>query len=454
MKNKKLKKILSITLSFIIVVVSVLFVGCENRDNASSVQHETEETSNKSKKPVVTLTAQVADDVLIVGGMCSKKTDYILVSGEGAEDTKIFPYAGEDINYFIGQVKCNKATTLNVVASENGKTESEPATSSVVVNSLGRNYMYGGEYTPVIGKNSQMHFYSALLSYSIPASNVSKSIEQTAKNNISQVVSAANSVGAETIFLIIPSSADIYPESVPEEFAKANGGNLYDVFGRIATSLGAKVIYPLDTMKKHSDDGDGYQIYQHTDSHWSTYGAYWGTYDLFNYISEKFPKAKPRTTDEMQFYLTEMYGGDALFNLPGELGFETSWRTGVASKTNIKELTTLYSLKMPTDTLSPIYNNNVGLYLTEYNSAAATEINPNGEGLPTAVIMRDSFSKVAYDMVNDRFKKVYWGEFNNYNLPIDKISSGKPDYVIYLYSERNLLKLMLNNSGASILNIR
>ena len=191
-------------------------------------------------------------------------------------------------------------------------------------------------------------------------------------------------------------------------------------------------------MKKHSNDGEGYQLYQHTDSHWSTYGAYWGTYDLFEYISQKFPSAKTINVSEMQFYLTEMYGGDALFNLPGDLGFETTWRTGIATKTQIKELTTLYSLKMPTATLSPIYNYNVGLYLTEYNSAAATEKNPNGEGLPTAVIMRDSFSKIAYDMVNDRFNTVYWGEFNNYNLPTDKITSGKPDYVIYFYSNSSI----------------
>lgn len=492
--NKKVKTINKKTLTIIIIsVLSVLIIAsaiviplmlrdndtsdADSSDTSSSYSDNAEseddssadskadvseegssdkEASNKQQKsnrPAVTLAAQVSDNICIVGGMCSTDTEYVSVWGTGVEETKIVPYAGGSVNYFIGQVKYNQSTTINVSAKAKGKEASDPATRSVSYEFLGQNYMFSGEYSPVIGKNSRMHFYSALLNYSIPSSSVSASMQSMARNNISQIVSAANSVGAETIFLIIPSSAEIYPETVPGEFTKSSQ-NLFSVFNNIATSCGAKVIYPINTMKKHTNDGAGYQIYQHTDSHWSTYGAYWGTYDLFNYISQRFPAAKPRTVSEMKFYLTEMYGGDALFNLPGRLGFETSWRTGVASKTNIKELTTLYSLKTPTNTLGKIYNDNVGLYLSEYNSSAAIEINPYGEGLPTAVIMRDSFGKVAYDMINDRFKTVYWEEFNNYNLPYNDIVNGKPDYVIYLYSERNLLKLMLNNSGASILNLK
>ena len=70
-------------------------------------------------------------------------------------------------------------------------------------------------------------------------------------------------------------------------------------------------------------------------------------------------------------------------------------------------------------------------------------------GLPNAVIMRDSFGKVAFDMVSDRFATACWGEFDNYNFPKDWENTN-PDYVIHLYSERNLFKIMLANSSASI----
>ena len=108
---------------------------------------------------------------------------------------------------------------------------------------------------------------------------------------------------------------------------------------------------------------------------------------------------------------------------------------------------------MPTNTLAQAYYQNSALCLNNANAAAQTFNNPNGEGLPTAVIMRDSFSKVSFDMINDRFKKIYWGEFNNYSIPYNNIYSGNPDYVIYFYSERNLLKIMLNSSSANLTTI-
>ena len=130
------------------------------------------------------------------------------------------------------------------------------------------------------------------------------------KTHHKNMIYAADEVGAETIFLIIPSSADIYPETVPDNYTKASGERLYEAFTKIAESYGAKVIYPLDTMKKHKNDGVGYQLYQNTDSHWSTYGSYWGTYDMLNYIAKKYPAAKPRTLSEMKFYTKELCAGD------------------------------------------------------------------------------------------------------------------------------------------------
>lgn len=427
----------------------------KNSSNPSSSDiSSSSKENNLSQMPTVTVSTQVGDGVCVVAGYCSKNTEKITISGTNVTKTETVPFAGKDKKYFITQVRYTAATNLNVTAKEKNKTVSEPSTAYVGYSWMSENYMYAGEYTPVIGKNGQMHFYSALLSYSLNANKLSNNMDSIAYMNISQIVESANSVGAETIFLVIPSSADIYPETVPSDFKKASGERLYERFSKIATDCGAKVIYPLNTMKKHSNDGVGYQLYQHTDSHWSTYGAYWGTYDLLQHISKSFPKAKPRTLSEMGFYTAEMHGGDALFNFPRYIGFENNPSEGVTNVTGIKELTTLYSLKMPTSTLKRVYHNNNGLYLTEDNAYAATENNPNGSGLPTALIMRDSFGKVSYDMLNDRFKTVYWGEFNNYNLPIDMIESEKLDYVIYLYSERNLLKIMMNSSDASVLNLK
>ncbi len=420
--------------------------------NISDNSKPTTSAAKISGTPTVTVATQVAPGVCVVGGYCPKGTEYVTVKGDGITTTKIVPFAGQDEDYFIGQVKIAKCTNIVVSAKEKGKSASNEVSRYVNFDAgFNENYMEAHEYRPVIGLNSRSHFYSALLSYSLTTQKLNSAMRSQAQANITNLVNKASSVGAETIFLIIPSSAEIYPETVPAGYSKAKGETLYQAFEKIATEAGAKVIYPLDTMKKHKNDGKGYQLYQYTDSHWSTYGAYWGTYDLFNYISKSYPAAKPRTVKEMGFYTTEMYGGDTLFNFPWGIGFDSDTASGIASKTRIRELTTLYKLNI--NTLSDIYHNNTGLYLTDANSAAKTVYNKAPTGLPNAVIMRDSFGKVAFDMVSDRFATAYWGEFDNYNLP-KNWEGTNPDYVIHLYSERNLLKIMLSNSNASIVNLK
>lgn len=413
-----------------------------------------ESFANRSEAPEVTVATQVANNICVIGGFCPKDTEYITVSGINVSKTKIVPYVAESGSYFLGQVKYTTDTELKITAKQKGKNDSDPEKRSILHKRMTENYMTKGEYTPYIGKDSRMHFYTALLSYTLPSSKLTSAIRTEAKKNISDIVSKANDYGAEPIFMIIPSSAEIYPETLPEGYNKRAGETITQAFTKIATECGAKVIYPLETMKKHKNDGVGYQLYQNTDSHWSTYGAYWGTYDLLQYISGKFPNAKPRTLKEMQFYTTEMYGGDALFNFPKNIGFENSVAGGYASETKIRELTTLYRLSTPSYTILSAYNGGNGLYLTWSNSDFRTEGNKKDKGLPTAMIMRDSFGKVAFDILNDRFGTVYWGQFDNYNMPHHLVGAEKPDYLIYLYSERSLIKIMLNNSNVSLLTLK
>ncbi len=442
MNKNTVRRIFALFLCLVLIFSLSACKEAPQSDNSSTSQ---------SEAPTVTLATQVAPDICIVGGSCPKGTEYVTVSGDGVTETQIVPFAGKDSAYFLGQVPFTKSAKISVIAQQKGKAESDEASQYVMYKFMEENYMEKHEYRPVIGTGSRAHFYSAILSYSLSTEKLTAQMRSQAKTNISSLVDEASSAGAQTIFLIIPSSAQIYPETVPEAYSKNTGETLYQAFEKIATDAGAKVIYPLETMKNHKNDGEGYQIYQHTDSHWSPYGAYWGTYDMLSYISQTFPSAAPRTVKEMGFYTAELCAGDALFNFPAGIGFESDPHLGRTSKTGIKELTNLYTLNV--STLNSIYNNKIGLYLTGDNAAAKTEYNKNAQGLPNAVIMRDSFGKVAYDMLSDRFATACWGEFDNYNLPVGWKDTN-PDYVIHLYSERNLLKIMLGNSAASIVNLK
>lgn len=425
-------------------------------DNSSVPSQESssqEIDPNTSEKPRVTICAAVARGVYAVGGVCPIDTDYILVEGPSISATKIVPAKGKSESYFLGQIKISETVGLEIQCKQSGKEISKKVILYAYYNANQKDMQTTSDYKVTFGSESRMHFYSALLSYSL-SNVVTDDIRALAETNIGNTVQAAKKVGAEVIYLVVPSSAAVYPETVPSEYKAASGESIYQAFNNIATKCGAKVIYPIDTMKAHKNDGDGYKIYSHTDSHWTTYGAYWGVYELMNYIGEKHPSAKPRTVAEMGFYTTELYGGDALFSFDDNNGFENfstaASSGGKTSRTEIKELTTLYNLKMPTDTLSKITRGKKSIYLTKDNEEAYNFTNSNGAGLPTAVVVRDSFGRTAYDIINDRFSAVAWLAEGDYTGVLERTAEAKPDYVVYIVSERNLLKVMFNNKDIQL----
>ena len=412
-----------------------------------------ESNSNQSQNPEVTICAAVATNTYVIGGVCPLDTEYIRVGGTNATETKIIPAKGESNNYFIGEIKISGNANLEVQCKQSGKELSKIVSLYAHYNTGQKNLQTINDYKPFFGSDSRMHFYSALLSYSL-SNVIDNDMKAYAKYNINEVVSLAKSMGAEVIYLVVPSSAAVYPETVPSEFKAASGETIYEAFSTIATQCGAKVIYPLDTMKSHKNDGDGYKIYSNTDSHWTTYGAYWGVAELMNYIGSKYPTAKPRSVDYMQFYTAELYGGDALFSFDDNNGFENlsdaSKNGGATVNTKINELTTLYSRAMPTSTLNQITRGKKSLYLTKDNEGAYSFTNSNGAGLPSAVIVRDSFGRTAFDMVNDRFSNVWWLSEGDYTSVIGETASRSPNYVIYIVSERNLIKVMLGDKDVSL----
>ncbi len=407
--------------------------------------------SNAGEKPEVTIFTAVAKDIYIVGGKCPLNTEYISISGDDVKTAKIKPIQSNDAAYFIGQAKILDSTMINIQGKQSGKDLSEPLSMFAIYDDSRKNLMMSNDYMPYFAADTRMHYYSAILSYTL-SNEINSDEKEVARQNISYIVDSAKSVGAEVIYLVVPSSAAVYPETIPE-FKVASGESIYKAFEKIATDCGAKVIYPLDTMTAHKNDGKGYTIYHNTDSHWSPYGAYLGVSELMNYISKKHPAAKPRTVSEMGFYTVELFAGDSLFSFGDNTGFENystaDLYSGATSATGIKELTALYKLKMPTDTLSQITRGKKSTYLTWDNSYERQFTNSNGAGLPKALIVRDSFGRTAFDMVNDRFSRVEWLAEGDYTSVATKIKSDT-NYVIYIVSERNLLKVMHNNKDISL----
>lgn len=424
--------------------------------NNSGVESEPAVNPNASAQPEITLYVPVAENIYVIGGSCSKNTEYIQIGGSGVKAQKIVPEKSKDKSYFTAAVQFDGTTYVEIQAKEKGKDLSEKIEKYTTTRPGMQNKMTTSDYQPVFGLDNQTHFYSSILTY-CKSDFLSAGEKNYGKANITQTVEAAKEVGAEVIYLVVPSSAAVYPETVPGEYKAATGETLYKAFKSIAEQSGATVLYPLDDMKAHKNDGEGYKIYNRTDSHWTTYGAYFGVSSLMNKIASKYPSAKPRTVKEMGFYTTELYAGDSLFSFGDYNGFENysdaASTNGKTSVTGIMELTTMYNLKMPTDTLTTITRGKKSIYLTKDNASAYDFTNKNGSGLPSAVIVRDSFGRTAFDMVNDRFSKVTWLAENDFSNTVSAIKENKPNYVIYIVSERNLYKVMMNDTNMPLVNL-
>ncbi len=444
----------------LLILALTMFIGCvacnSEQSSAGTSSAPTETATDGVPEspfpmPEVTINARVGTGVNIVGGLCNADCISITVTDDEGNTTEITP--DRSGGYFIGQVKFNADGDIYITANYEGG--SSEAVSRMVRYEKMDDLMTSDEYMPVFCNDSRMHFYSAVQAYSM-SDVVTDAMMTRAEKNISKNVTALKAANpdAELIYLVAPSSAAVYPEGLPEEYTEAQGQSLYEAFEMVATACGATVIYPLDTFIKNRDDGNGFKVYHNTDSHWTTYGAYLALSEMMEYISEKHPAAKPRTFEEMGFYTKFMWGGDALFSFGDYNGFENYSETGSSGETvntKISELTTMYNLEMPTKTIDSVYRGGVSTYVNgDNNSGRTTVINPNGEGLPTALIIRDSFSCPAYDMVNDRFSTVWWQSSHSYSMPADTVSQTKPDYVIYIISERNLLKTMLENANVQL----
>ena len=63
--------------------------------------------------------------------------------------------------------------------------------------------------------------------------------------------------------------------------------------------------------------------------------------------------------------------------------------------------------------------------------------------LPTAYMIRDSYSMQMIPYIGEHFSKLYYEEMWNYEFDFDVLEELKPDYVIMVCAERNVGNLFM-----------
>ncbi|MCQ2432996.1 MAG: hypothetical protein MJ175_10385 [Clostridia bacterium] len=383
----------------------------------------------QSALPVITLQNYSQNDFINLGGTCEKGA-VIHIRGNGND----FVFHTDDGNWIVEVgIASRGTTTLSVTQEETGKRESEP----ILVTARARDDIdrsYNGVCQVAIGDYGQGHFYGQMEDYCGTNLLSDKQIDSLT-GRIKEKVNYLAKNNCELIYMIVPNPIAIYPETAPYFWEKSTKDtSRTEQFENAARAAGATVLDLTDTLMAHRDDE--FKIFHKTDSHWTQYGAYWGYKALLDYIHNDWSDAEALPIDgNFEFYHKYIVGGDMMThggidnNLFHENGTFVKWLTKAVANPDVY----LELFGEPTNQMSfvPVQD----------TETVKNKLNKDKK-LPTAMIIRDSFSANCYGYLNNAFSEVYWQAMWDYDFDKSYIKETKPDYYIVLIAERNIFNVL------------
>ena len=397
--------------------------------DSATAAAQTETVTTEPVDPVIqaaedgftmTVTSHSAPDRIVLGGTCAEGAK---IHVEGGIKDYVF---GTDYDSWLVEVEiAQTGESLLQVRQEVDGTISVPLTAEVAYDAS-VDFSDHGIYAALMGDNFQGHFVQQLDDWMgtnlLDEKNLSK-----ITRGLEDKVKFCNAVGTQLIYMIVPNQCLIYPETMPDRYERSTADyTLLDQFRAAAEGAGAIVLDLYPVMEEHKNDE--FKIYHKTDSHWTDYGAYWGYHTLMTEIAKTYPDAAPISIDgNLRFYTQKVEAGDMMthFEIPNALVSETAtfaeWLVDYPNRPNIY-----------VDNRCEIANQPV--------KGHQVITNPNAEGkdLPTAMIIRDSFSFNAFAYLNQSFSEIHWCSTWDYQFKKVDIKNADVDYLIYLVSEKSL----------------
>lgn len=340
-----------------------------------------------------------------------------------------------DHGYFSARID---SRSTNVEVKLTAEAEGKNISEQLVYNAVPRE-VDSSQWKLIAGSNYQFHIELTLPDY-LRNNLFSKSQIQSLTKKLAdrrQRVAAA-SPDTEIIYLLIPSPASVYPETMPDKYVPKDNESRYNQVVNAVTDAGIKVIDLREVFASHKNDER--KLYWKTDSHWTDYGAFIAYTELFNYISAKHPECAPRQEGDFNWNDSYYYGGDISHYLEYYNGKHVV--DGVYPKEALMQEYNTYrtfNIDVPDSILN--IQRYVGEKILTYNVATtqySNTVSTNRTELPSALVFRDSYSTMMYDILAERFDTTYYNGMWDYTLDMNKIRANKPEYIIYIMVERNL----------------
>ncbi len=431
-----MKKIFLMLLVMLFVVAPVL-ASCYNADESSLESLEPEAGHSSSEPESEDAFSQPDGDenaIRVVYNRFSEKP-YFAMIGTCAEGAVITAECnGETVvsksykKWFSVRLRCDgDSVDVTLTQTVNGEQVGESQTFSA------RPGTPAPDMWPVVtGGDFQFFFQKMLpdlLGQNIPSKSVYDNLTKRVSDRVSQL--RQHNPNADVIYLIVPSSMSVYPELVPESYGKPAEQTRLDLAIE-AINAGGGVAFDLKALfAEHKDDE--MPMYYKLDSHWSDYGAYLAYQAVFEHIAKTYPDAAPRSIDEFNWNPDFYKSGDMTYYLS-------------MAQSKVKEYAyyRTFNFDAPASvTDTPRYRSETMLCYSD-QVTAENKIKTNRDNLPSAIVLRDSYSTQLYDILAERLDTTHYLGMWDLSWKNGLIQSEKPDYVIYVLAEWNLDSVLYN----------
>ena len=364
---------------------------------------ENEGLSGVTETPEITSVSYKQSGTAFVAGRCEDGASVTVTSGKGSATVVC------KNGLFIAELPAEKGEELYVYAETDGKAKSDTAKGAVPATvTAEENVFAGGASTLYYGETVGDYTGSNLFK---PAQ-----LERIKSRYASLVekIREASGKNTEIIFLTAPDPLSVYPDYASEQHRanRADSARL-DQFGEVLSGIdGVTFLDIREVMRQNTDIG---KLYYQTDTHWTETGAYFG----YRAIVEAAGQT-PHPLNSFEMKETNVPSGD-LSSFAGLIGLTET----------VKFLKPLFELgakgvENKPDTIDR------SLYSGELESSV------DDGSLPSAVMIRDSYSANLFPFICEHFSYLYCQRMWDYEPDYEKIAEIKPDYVIYVICERNL----------------
>lgn len=372
----------------------------------------------KTASPVIAEVKTVEDGRIIIAGTCEEGAKVYFAEGD-----RILGHANSDHGTFIIEHILRKADSplpVGIYAVNEGKQVSDAAEERL-------KYAYNDGLDVAswvwVGSDGWLFFNNTGDQYTNNSKLSSRSVKRINETVGGRAKSLA-AKGKKLVYVLIPNPNELYSEFMPESIVKGTVC-LRDEVASALTDAGVTVINMGDTLREHMNDG--FEMYHHTDSHWTEYSAYWTYVELCKLFTADGYDSSPRDISEFGFANEFRKAGDLYY----DLGMNIDLFEVESTFSHIKFDTPVNLPKYKSDKYTQI-NDDCTNYMEFHNG--------DSKNKPSYLMMRDSYSIMLFDWLAERAANSYYKPL--WDFEYNESNYDNVDYVIYFVCDMNLTSVI------------